>query len=114
MSIEVVNKHGAVTVTICGRFDISLVKDFHTNVLTHVTEEHCHVIVDMGGVEYMDSAALNALIQTLKTVIRFQGTLTLVNLSDAVSTLLKLTYLTEVFDTAPNLSEAMQRFTVSA
>ena len=68
------------------------------------------IVLDLAGVNYIDSSGLGALVSSFATVRRQGGELKLVKLSDKV----EVTRLYTVFDIADNEEEAIRSFDRSA
>jgi len=66
---------------------------------------HFRVVLDMGGVEFVDSSGLGALIHMHKT-LQPQGRLTLCNVDPKVSQLFKVTRLERVLSIAGSMDDA--------
>ncbi|WP_162909189.1 STAS domain-containing protein [Aggregatilinea lenta] len=65
---------------------------------TAISAGHHHLVLDLSGVDYMNSAGLRALVTLYKQVERVAGTLTIANPSDRVKTLFALVGLDSVLD----------------
>ena len=68
------------------------------------------LLVDLGGVSYVDSAGLGQLVQLHATAMHNGGTLKLLNLTKRLNDLLVVTRLSTVFDTYENEAEALASF----
>ena len=68
------------------------------------------VLLNLGGVKYIDSSGIGELIANYTTVKRQGGQLKLLNLTDRVQNLLVITKLLTVFDSYENEAEALQSF----
>lgn len=80
-----------------GRFDAHTVESYIHSVADRVGVDYPEVVLDMSGVEFMDSSALAALVTTLKRCLEAGGSIALVAASPAVRLILELTRLDEVF-----------------
>ena|SRR5215216_5052659 len=69
------------------------------------------ILLNLGEVNYIDSAGLGALISSYTTTKREGGQLKLVNLTKRIQDLLAITKLITVFDTYDNEKEALASFT---
>ena len=69
------------------------------------------LLLDLGGVSYVDSAGLGQLVQLHATTMHHGGALKLLNLTKRLSDLLVVTRLSTVFDTYENEAEALASFT---
>lgn len=69
-----------------------------------------HVLLNLGGVPYIDSAGLGEIVRTYTTVSRQGGKLKLVNLTKRITDLLSITKLLTVFETFDSEQEAVRSF----
>ena len=72
------------------------------------------ILLNLGGVPYIDSAGLGEVVRTYTTVSRQGGSLKLLNLTKRITDLLSITKLLTVFETFDAESEAVQSFSASA
>ena len=68
------------------------------------------VLLNLGGVNYMDSTGVGELIANYTTLSREGGQLKLLNLTDRIQNLLVITKLLTVFDAYDNEGEALSSF----
>ena len=68
------------------------------------------VLLNLGGVKYIDSSGIGELIANYTTVSRQGGQLKLLKLTDRVQNLLVITKLLTVFDAYEDEAEALQSF----
>ena len=68
------------------------------------------LLLNLGGVKYIDSSGIGELIANYTTVKRQGGQLKLLNLTDRVQNLLVITKLLTVFDSYDNEAEALKSF----
>ena len=68
------------------------------------------MLLNLGGVRYIDSSGIGELIANYTTVSRQGGQLKLLNLTDRVQNLLVITKLLTVFDAYDNEAEALKSF----
>lgn len=69
-----------------------------------------NVILDLGGVNYMNSSGLGTLISTLTTTRNAGGDLRLARVEGKVQNLFVMTQLVKVFDTYESVDEAVTSF----
>lgn len=69
-----------------------------------------HLILDLSGVEYMNSSGLRELVNMLKYVTQKGGNLYIINPSDRVRDVLELVGLDTLFDLSPASSLVLSRF----
>src|SRR5215210_5705781 len=68
------------------------------------------ILLDLGNINYIDSAGLGALISSYTTTKREGGQLKLVNLTKRIQDLLAITKLITVFETFDNEKEAIESY----
>lgn len=84
-----------------------LLKD---KVQSLLQQGHKSILVDLGGVSYMDSAGLGQLVQAYVTTKNKGGTLKLSNITRRLNDLLVLTRLVTVFETFDSEAKALASF----
>lgn len=75
-----------------------------------VQQGHRHLLLNLEGVPYVDSAGLGEIVRTYTTVSRQGGKLKLVNLTKRITDLLAITKLLTVFETYESEDEAVKSF----
>jgi anti-sigma B factor antagonist len=91
-----------------GRFDA-----FHVPVVSKWFDEHpeaSNVIVDLGGVTFIDSLGLSTLVKGLKRCRQHQGDVYLCNLQQAVLMVFELTRLNQAFTILQDAEAALDAF----
>lgn len=68
------------------------------------------IVIDLGEVDWMNSSGLGILIDAVTVLKNNNGALRLVNVSDRINNLLKITKLNTVFDVRASLDEAKGSF----
>ena len=69
-----------------------------------------HVLVDLGGVTYIDSSGIGELASAFTSVAKAGGSIKLLNLTKRVKDLLAITKLLTVFDTFDAEQDALRSF----
>jgi anti-sigma B factor antagonist len=82
-------------------------RDLIANLLS---EGHVKILLNLAGVDYIDSSGLGALVSGVASVRRAGGEMKLVNLSNKVDDLMEVTRLYTVFDIADNEQAALASF----
>jgi anti-sigma B factor antagonist len=75
-----------------------------------VAEGNTRILLNLGGVKYIDSSGIGELIANYTTVGRSGGQLKLLNLTEKVQDLLVITKLLTVFDVYDTEAEALSSF----
>ena len=105
-----INREPQITLAaVGGRFDAHTVPQYVTEVVDRVDEERPNVVLDLSGIEFMDSSALAALVKTLKRAMEHGGDVILVAVADAARIILELTRLDRVFTRAESTEAARTR-----
>jgi anti-sigma B factor antagonist len=69
-----------------------------------------HILVDLGGVTYIDSSGIGELASAFTSVAKAGGSIKLLNLTKRVRDLLAITKLLTVFDTFDTEQDALRSF----
>jgi anti-sigma B factor antagonist len=73
-------------------------------------QQRKQILLNLGGVPYIDSAGLGEVVRTYTTISRQGGQLKLVNLTKRITDLLMITKLLTVFETFDSEAEALASF----
>ena len=94
---------------ICPCCDASLTIDATTGaILAH--EEKKKILLNLGGVGYIDSSGIGELVSSFTAVNKENGQLKLLNLTQKIQDLLAITKLLTVFDVFENEGEALSGY----
>jgi anti-sigma B factor antagonist len=102
--VTIVRINGDITLNKGG--DV-LLKDKIHSLLQQGTKK---ILLDLGGVSYVDSAGLGQLVQVRTTASTSGGALKLMNVTKRLKDLLVVTKLVTVFDSYDNEAEALASF----
>jgi anti-sigma B factor antagonist len=83
---------------------------FKDKIHSMVNQGHKQILVNLGGVSYVDSAGLGELVAAFTTVSRNGGTMKLVNMTKKMNDLLTITKLSNVFETFDKEQDAVKSF----
>jgi anti-sigma B factor antagonist len=76
-----------------------------------IDEKKLKVVIDLNGVEWMNSSGLGILIGAVSLYKNNDGQLRIIHVSDRIQNLLKITKLAGIFETSNSLEEAISSFT---
>lgn len=112
MQIDEKVSGGVVVITITGDITLNqggdvLLKD---KVQSLLQQGHRKLVLDLGGVSYVDSAGLGQLVQIHATTKSHGGSLRLANVTKRLKDLLVVTKLVTVFDSYDSQDEARASF----
>lgn len=98
---------GVVVVTASGEFDISNCDQLRDHLVAAMSEPPRLLVLEVSGVTFIDSAALNTLLIVDRHAEQVRTSLRLAAPSSTVAKLLYLTSLNTVFDVHPNVNAAL-------
>ena len=98
--MEIITRdEGSVAImTISGEIDLYNAAEVKEAIQKFVDEKKYKVIVNMGGVSYVDSSGIGSLISSFSNLKKFQGSLRICNVAGSVRKVFELTRLTSFFD----------------
>src|SRR3954454_5220924 len=95
-------------ISVSGEIDVYTAPSLRERLNELVASGHYDLIVDMEGVEFLDSTGLGVLVGGLKRVRSHDGTLRLVCAQEKILKVFRITGLTKVFPIHPTLQEALE------
>ena len=99
--------------TICyidGDVDINTAPSIKKTFDKALTKKAAKVVINLKGVNYVDSSGLATLVEILKNMRQYGGRLKLSNLSPKIKSLFEITKLDKLFDIKPDEEEAIASF----
>lgn len=93
-----------------GRLDASSAKDIKEKVDSLSTESRVNLVIDMAGVDFIDSSGLGSLVSSLRTVNKLGGDIKISALQDQVRSVFELTRLHRIFGIYDDLTAAAMSF----
>jgi anti-sigma B factor antagonist len=106
MSIVVARKENVTVMTLSGRFDALMAKEFKNSIADLIDTRQVKIAIDMKEIDFIDSSGLGALVGSLKGVSGVQGEIRIAGLSPEVRTIFELTRLHRIFDIYENIESA--------
>ena len=95
---------------VSGRVDSTNASELGLAMDRAADEGRSHIVLDLGGVEYLSSAGLREMVRVLKRVKRSGGDLRIANPSERVREVLELAGLDTIFEIYPTQVEAVGSF----
>jgi anti-sigma B factor antagonist len=108
-----VNEHCA-TVALDGRLDANNAQTLKESLEQLIDGGTTYLVVDLGGVPFIDSAGLAALVSALKATRRVGGNVLLSGVQPQARTVFSLTMLDQVFAIHPNVEAALDSLEVDS
>jgi anti-sigma B factor antagonist len=94
-------------ISVSGEIDVYTAPTLRERLNELVASGHYDLVVDMEGVEFLDSTGLGVLVGGLKRVRSHDGTLRLVCAQEKILKVFRITGLTKVFPIHATLEEAL-------
>ncbi|HID38661.1 MAG TPA: anti-sigma factor antagonist [Calditrichaeota bacterium] len=108
MSIQVSEKNGIVIIQLSGKImGGPEASEINNQINNLIDQEKIKIIIDMKDVDWVNSSGLGILIGAITTLKNNNGQLSLINISDRVENLLKITKLQSLFNIQPDLDSAI-------
>ena len=104
LDVSKVDSHAVVDVR--GEIDVYTAPKLREKLIELVSEGSYDVIVNLEGVDFLDSTGLGVLVGALKRVKAHDGSLSLVCTQDKILKIFKITGLTKVFPIHNSVDEA--------
>jgi anti-sigma B factor antagonist len=98
---------GKTVVTVGGEIDVYTAPKLRDKITELVAAGVYDIVIDMGGVEFLDSTGLGVLVGGLKKVRAHDGTLQLVCSQDRLLKIFRITGLAKVFVIHESADEAL-------
>ncbi|MCP4575048.1 MAG: STAS domain-containing protein [Deltaproteobacteria bacterium] len=93
-----------------GRLEASSAKELKGRVDALVKEKRVKLIVDMAGVDFIDSSGLGSLVSSLRAVNEQKGDIKVVSLQKQVRSIFELTRLHRIFGIFDDVEAAIKSF----
>lgn len=111
MRIKTSEKYSAVVITLKGNvMGGPDTQEFHDLLHKFLEDNKKNIIVDLGGVKFMNSTGLGMLISGYTSVKNSGGSLKLANATEKINSLLVITKLITIFDNFNSVDEAAESF----
>ena len=97
-------------VKLMGRLDASCASELKDKVLSMIDEKKNNILIDLGGIDFIDSSGLGMLVTCLRSVTKAGGLLKITSLQENPKNLFQTTRLDRVFDIFDDRDEAIKEF----
>jgi len=111
LSVTSHEQGGRTVVAVGGEIDVYTAPQLRERLNDLVADGQYHLVVDMQGVEFLDSTGLGVLVGGLKRVRAHDGSLRLVCVQEKILKVFRITGLTKVFPIHDSVEEAVAAFT---
>jgi anti-sigma B factor antagonist len=106
LGLDVRNLGGHSVVDVKGEIDVYTAPKLREKLIELVSDGSYNVVVNLEGVDFLDSTGLGVLVGALKRVKAHDGMLSLVCTQDKILKIFKITGLTKVFPIHDSVEEA--------
>jgi anti-sigma B factor antagonist len=107
LSLSTRTEGNKTIVTVAGEIDVYTAPKLREALIDLVSSGNYHLVVDMEGVEFLDSTGLGVLVGGLKRVRAHDGSLRLVCTEERILKIFRITGLTKVFPIHATVEEAV-------
>ena len=108
LGIDVRKARSHAVVDVNGEIDVYTAPKLREKLIELVSEGSYEVVVNLEGVDFLDSTGLGVLVGALKRVKAHDGSLSLVCTQDKILKIFKITGLTKVFPIHSSIDEATE------
>lgn len=106
-----ISAHGRTRIiTLEGRFDAHVAPDVARWIASNISAHAAQLVVNLEGVNFMDSTALAVLVRGMKQCRETGGDLHICCLTDTVRVIFEITRLDRAFEIFPTLRDAVINF----
>ncbi|GAA4830812.1 STAS domain-containing protein [Kitasatospora terrestris] len=91
LSVSCVARDELAVLTVTGELDVATGPLLYVHLSNQLAHGRRHLVLDLGGVPFMDSSGLNVIIRAVRATRAEEGSLTLVGLTPQVDQLFRLT-----------------------
>ena len=107
LDLDVTEKNGVAVLAVKGEVDVYTAPRLREKLVELVTQGKHRIVVDLEGVEFLDSTGLGVLVGGLKRVRSHNGDLGLVCTQHRILKVFEITGLTKVFSIHDTVDEAV-------
>ncbi len=107
LGLDVTERNGHAVLAVHGEVDVYTAPQFREQLIQLVDAGQRHIVVDLEGVEFLDSTGLGVLVGGLKRVRSHDGDLAIVCTQRRILKVLEITGLTKVFDIHASVDAAV-------
>ncbi len=111
MKIKTTEKYEAVVLELKGNvMGGDDTKEFNETLHKLIDQGKTRIVIDLGGVKFMNSSGLGMLIGGLTTMKKAEGHLKLANVTEKIESLLIITKLIKIFESYDSVDDAVKSF----
>ncbi|MEQ8349344.1 MAG: STAS domain-containing protein [Sneathiellaceae bacterium] len=107
MQITELRQGDVMVLAVSGRLDTEATKPFELSVLQHLDEGEDKLVLDMGGVDYINSSCLRVVLTAAKRLHGSQGRLALCALRDTLREVFDISGFSRILEIHPSRAQAL-------
>jgi anti-sigma B factor antagonist len=111
LGLDVTERDGWAVLAVRGEVDVYTAPRFRERLIELVSQGKHHIVVDLQGVDFLDSTGLGVLVGGLKRLRSHDGDLVLVCTANRILKVFEITGLTKVFAIHESVDEAVKTAT---
>jgi anti-sigma B factor antagonist len=108
LDVATENRGSACTLTLTGEVDVYTSPELKKRMLAVIDGGCVNIVVDLEGLDFIDSSGLGVLVSTLRRVKEQGGTLRLVCSKEGILKVFRITGLDKVFPVVATVEEAQE------
>jgi len=112
MKIQVVQQGDLQVVELSGELDYHSSPELRGKLGELITKRSPRILVNLSGVDYMDSSGIATFVEAFQKTKRYQGRLVLAALTPSVRGVFEIAKLDSIFEITSSVSEAADRLNV--
>ncbi|AGB40560.1 anti-anti-sigma factor [Halobacteroides halobius DSM 5150] len=97
----------ALVITLDGEFDLHTAEKFKKRVGNKIAAGNTRIILDLGGVEFIDSSGLGAILSKYKKLDKMNGKLIVTNVTPQVKRIFEVSGILRIIDIYSSQKEAL-------
>lgn len=110
MQFAKTEENGINIISLSGRLDLNSGGKLKDEIKKYIEQEKVSIHLNLGGVEFVNSSGLGALVSVMKEIRLKRGRLTLSDLADYVREIFDITQLSHIFEIYPTQAEAINSY----
>jgi anti-sigma B factor antagonist len=107
INLEASNRNGVAVLTVNGELDIVTAPALREELARHIDAGSLRIVVDLRGVDFLDSTALGVMVGAHKRLVAEGQRLAVVCTHESILRVLEITGLAGIFAVHPNLDDAL-------
>jgi anti-sigma B factor antagonist len=109
-SVSVRQADGVSLVDVSGKLTSFETRAFQQMIARLLTQGQTNIVLNLTGLEYLDSSGIGELVRNYMSVIKKGGAMKVVGLAPKVEAILRVTQLYQVFPEFPDEASALESF----